>query len=78
MKSNEQKQSEAIKRMVDNKREKIKKLLSEIKELQERCPHFGLIEIHGSDTGNWCPADDEYWTDYKCLYCGKSWRVYAD
>lgn len=77
-KSIEQKQSEAIKKMIDNKREKIQTIYNDIKQLQERCPHFGLTKTPGGDSGNWCKADDKYWYDYKCTNCGKSWRVYVD
>lgn len=77
-KTEEQRRSEEIKKLIERRRLQIKSRMQEIKELQEQCPHFGLTEVPGGDTGNWCKADDKYWYDYKCPNCGKSWRVYVD
>lgn len=70
----DEKISRNIGRMIDKKRQRIRTIQNEIKELQEICPHSGLIETPGADTGNWDRNDDEYWTDYKCPHCGKQWR----
>lgn len=76
---------------INKKKAKIAKLTSEIAALQDSCRHnterdtFGrhityrdyVKKVHGSNTGNWCPADDCYWTDCECTLCGKRWREYG-
>ena len=65
--------------------EKITKLRAEISErqkeitsLQENCPHplMWRVKKSGSNTGNWDPHDDCYWTDHTCEMCEKSWTEY--
>jgi hypothetical protein len=43
--------------------------------IQNRCKHpeQDCEYIYKSDTGNWCRADDSWWTNYKCYRCGKYW-----
>lgn len=78
MVNNDEKISRNIGRMIDAKRIRVNNIRREIQELQEMCPHFGLVSTPGADTGNWDRNDDEYWTDYKCPHCGKQWReMYA-
>ena len=48
-----------------------------VKYIQDNCQHASAIKTPGSDTGNWCKADDRYWNDYKCPECNKQWRVYS-
>ena len=50
----------------------------ELIELQDQCPHTEAIAKPGANTGNFCPADDTYWTTYKCPDCDKRWTVYHD
>lgn len=47
----------------------------QIKEIQAECSHpkSCLTKKHGADTGNWCPSDDSYWTDFHCSLCDKRW-----
>ena len=42
--------------------------------LQEECQHQNAVKENKSDTGNWCKADDCYWTECKCPDCLKFWR----
>ncbi len=45
------------------------------KQLQALCVHPAhAVQIeHGSNTGNYDPSADSYWTDYKCCLCDKRW-----
>lgn len=72
---------------INKKKAKIVKLESEIRALQDSCRHnterdaFGrhvtyrdyVAKVHRSNTGNWCPADDCYWTECHCTLCDKKW-----
>lgn len=45
-----------------------------IKFIQDvECTHPKVIVVHRADTGNWCKADDRYWTENTCQDCGKLW-----
>ena len=44
-----------------------------IRALRDSCPHNDVDRQHHSDTGNWCPQDNAYWTECKCFVCGKTW-----
>ena len=48
-----------------------------VKLIQDNCKHENASFSYGSDTGNYCKADDVYWKDYKCPDCNKWWRVYS-
>jgi hypothetical protein len=54
-------------------KEKINDLYSKIDEIQEKCIHEHKNVIDKSDTGNYDPSEDIYWSEFKCLDCGKSW-----
>lgn len=54
---------------------KIKKWQQLLTEVRAVCSHPNVIKTHGANTGNWCPQDDCYWTDFKCPDCGKIWRL---
>jgi len=45
--------------------------------LQNKCKHPQgfLYKKYGSDTGNWDPHQDCYWTDFFCTLCGKRWTL---
>jgi hypothetical protein len=66
--SNIEKKKDAIKR-------RIKKAEQELADLQEICKHTVAIKRHGSNTGNYDPHADCYWTDFHCPECDKRWRV---
>jgi hypothetical protein len=53
--------------------DKIQELLQYIKDLQAECNHPLLEKRYGSNTGNYDPHNDCYWTDYFCPVCGKRW-----
>ena len=55
--------------------DKISKLVAELKGIQDACthPHATLRYQYDSNTGNWCKADDSYWTNLYCGLCDKRW-----
>lgn len=65
----------SIKEAVHKQLEKINKANKKIAKLQEECQHEGVIKTYGSNTGNFCPDDDCYWTNFHCECCGKRWTV---
>lgn len=46
-----------------------------INKIQEACSHpeGAVTKRHGSNTGNYDPGADEYWTDFHCELCLKYW-----
>lgn len=44
-----------------------------LEELQTICTHPAVDKRHNSNIGNYDPSADCYWTEYKCLDCGKFW-----
>lgn len=57
--------------------EQISNSRQQITDLQGKCTHpkCCVEEKPGSNTGNWSPSDDCYWTDYFCSNCKKRWTV---
>lgn len=51
----------------------IENLFKELIKLTNECPHQDLTYKYGGSSGNWDKADDQYWIDWKCHDCGKSW-----
>jgi hypothetical protein len=41
--------------------------------IQEICYHPDVVKTHKSNTGNYDPHADCYWTEFKCPDCGKWW-----
>lgn len=78
-----------ILRKINSLDESIAWCQKEKKRLQDECPHntervrFGVsdrypsyVEItHMSDTGNYDPSEDMYWTNCKCSLCNAVWTV---
>ena len=54
---------------------KIQKLESEISFIREKCLHPNAVKTHKSNTGNYDPSCDCYWTEFKCPDCEKFWRM---
>lgn len=46
----------------------------EIASIQRMCEHPRVKKEHKASTGNWCPQDDTYWTEFKCPDCYKQWH----
>ena len=46
-----------------------------IETYQNKCKHKNVLIKECGDTGNWCPDDDRYWTEYRCQDCLKFWSV---
>lgn len=51
------------------------KLKNQLTELQELCQHPNVSKKHWSNTGNYDPANNEYWIIYDCPDCARSWQV---
>lgn len=51
----------------------IVKLQREVCTLQTICTHPNLKKKHGSNTGNYDPSCDCYWTEFDCPDCGRRW-----
>ena len=64
-----------IKRRFDTIEKNKKKWDTSLTALQELCPHTNATHVNKADTGNYSSSDDSYWTDHKCLDCGKTWRT---
>lgn len=62
-------------KIIDNARRIIAEQQMLIAAIQENCSHpkEALTFKYGSNTGNWDPHDDCYWTDYECGLCEKRW-----
>lgn len=56
-------------------KEEINILNKQIEEIQEHCSHpvACVDKVHKSNTGNYDPSCDHYWTDFKCHLCEKQW-----
>jgi len=54
---------------------RIDKLTNQLIKIQDTCPHPSeKLEIkHKSNTGNYDPTSDVYWTEFKCGTCFKFW-----
>lgn len=57
-----------------NAREEIAHWNKIIDNIQASCTHPMATKEAKADTGNWCPADDSYWYEYKCPDCGRFWQ----
>lgn len=46
-------------------------------EIQEACTHPPIVVRYQycSNTGNYDPSNDGYWTNYLCTLCEKQWSV---
>ncbi len=58
---------------IESLRKEIDKIYKRIHRLQESCKHKHVTKKHGSNTGNYDPTQDCYWTDFTCLDCDKRW-----
>jgi hypothetical protein len=62
---------------IQKKRAQLERRLTTVQNdlavLRTQCPHENAERTAKSDTGNWCAADDRYWTACECLDCGKHW-----
>lgn len=54
---------------------KLQKVYDALDELKQICPHEHTEGEYKGDSGNWCPHDDSYWIDARCLDCGKRWHI---
>lgn len=68
------KEAKAICRKVKKLEAKAALLDRQIALIQKDCPHPTLYKQYQSDTGNYCPQDDSYWTNFYCTTCGVRWR----
>jgi len=58
---------------------KVARLNAKIEALQAACPHpaGGVTKVYGSNTGNYDPASDVAWHDFRCADCSKDWTEYC-
>lgn len=63
--------------IVQQLREEIAERQAKISEIQEQCSHpeAAVTKKHGSNTGNYDPSADCYWTDFHCSLCDKRWQL---
>lgn len=62
-----------IVRMHGEIRRRIEAANRDMMQLQALCQHPDAEKKHGSNTGNYDPSADSYWTDYNCPDCSKRW-----
>jgi hypothetical protein len=61
--------------VISDLRKQISSLNEQILDIQNECSHpISCLKFkYEADTGNWCSADDSYWTVYTCSLCEKRW-----
>jgi hypothetical protein len=66
-----EKEIEAFIRKRDALQKKADAIHEQRKELLDTCTHPQqfITKKHKSNTGNWCPDDDHYWTEFYCDLC---------
>lgn len=64
-----------IRRKYNTITKKIDILMQELQDLQTECPHNHVESKAGSNTGNYDPTANSYWTDFHCPDCEKKWTV---
>ena len=64
-----------VRQRVDAIKLKLTNLYDELIDLQTICPHptDAVFKRPESDTGNYDPSQDRYWTDFTCSHCDKRW-----
>ena len=62
-----------VRRKMDRLKLKLEKAQDEIDTLQRACKHPHVVKTHDSNTGNWDPNADCYWTNFCCPDCDKRW-----
>jgi len=50
------------------------RLARELNKLQALCNHPNLEKTYKSDTGNYDPSADSYWTEHRCPDCRARWN----
>lgn len=63
---------------VEDIQNRIKGLQTQLQFIQDNCEHGNIAYKYKSNTGNYCPSDDSYWVDIKCLDCGCRKTYYDD
>lgn len=53
----------------------IKELNDELIKHQDKCKHKKATKEYASNTGNYDPTADCYWTIFNCPTCLKRWSV---
>lgn len=56
----------------------IQELFQELIKITNECPHLDLTYKYNGSSGNWDKSDDQYWIDWKCHDCSKSWTTSQD
>lgn len=58
-------------------RKQIKDLCQILDQIMAECSHPKdvVVSENKSNTGNYDPSSDRYWTDHHCTFCDKRWRT---
>ena len=61
--------------IIDKYLAEINELYDKIQKIQNKCSHpeESVTKEHKSDTGNYDPSADCYWTCFYCELCQKQW-----
>ena len=63
----------AVKRKFSVIHKKLEHYADELAKLQKSCKHPNVTHEHHSNTGNYDPSADCYWTEYHCPDCWAHW-----
>jgi hypothetical protein len=61
--------------IVQEIKEQITQLELKLINIQKNCSHPKdvIVSVNRSNTGNYDPSADRYWTDHHCTFCDKRW-----
>lgn len=56
-------------------KKQVELIYDQIKEIQDECSHptAAMVIVNKSNTGNYDPSEDCYWTEFHCTLCDKKW-----
>lgn len=63
-----------MKQSILNIKTEFVKLKLRMERIQKKCSHINVKKEHSSNTGNYDPSADCYWTNFYCLDCDKHWQ----
>ena len=59
---------------VNDLMEEMSRVTEKLTAIQDNCSHPYIEWKYGSNTGNYDPSADAYWTEYHCKLCDKRWQ----
>lgn len=63
-----------IKAEVTRLNKEIRDLEIQLDKVRKHCRHPNVKKTHRSNTGNYDPTCDCYWTEFDCPDCGRRWQ----